>query len=100
MSPCTWDPADESSRQECEAHREAGPKPIRNDPEAPAGAKQTPALVTKNPDSGRTLNQDPALSRKRAMLTVELPSRNAAAKQSATSREKGKERELEPPKAK
>lgn len=87
------DRADDSSRQACEAHRLVGPKPIRDEPEAPAGAKQTPALVTKNQAFGRTLNQDPALSRKRAMLTVELPSRNAA-------REKGKERESDPPKAK
>jgi hypothetical protein len=96
-----WDPANESRRQECEAHRAAGPRPIRDDPEAPVAVKQSLPMAAKL-DHGRTLNvnQDSALPRQRVRPTVELPSRNPAAKQLANTREKGKERESDPPKAK
>jgi len=95
-----WDPADKSSRQDCEGHRAVGPKPNHDDPEAPAAAKQSLPLAAKNHDLDRTPNQDPAVPRQRARPSVELPGRNSTAKQSARPREKDKEREIEPLKAK
>jgi hypothetical protein len=97
-----WDPADESRRQACEGHRAVGPQPTRDDPEAPVAVRTTLPSVVKKPEHGRTLNadQDSAVPRQRVRPTVELPSRNPAVKQLANTREKGKERESDPPKAK
>jgi hypothetical protein len=100
VSPNMWDPADEYSRQECEGHRAVGPKPLRDDSEASAAAKQSLPLAAKNQELGRTPNQDSALPRQRVRPSVEIPSRNPTAKQSARPREKDKERDFEPPKAK